>query len=142
MIQRPLFQFLRAKIMKNIFFYIAFAIFTTHELDAMSKHEWRVLPLTSWLSDEYGFIVFLLFHVPLFAILVGLISSLNRKIRTRSRLVISIFLIVHGILHLLFIGHDKYEFTTVYSNILIFGGALCGLIYILFEYTDNKKSIT
>ena len=32
----------------------------THELDAMLNHEWRVLPLTSWLSDEIGMIVFVL----------------------------------------------------------------------------------
>ena len=56
--------------MKDFFFYIGFATLETHELDAVSKHEWRVLPLTSWLSGEYELIVFLLFHIPLFSILV------------------------------------------------------------------------
>ena len=45
--------------MKNIIFYLAMGIMFTHELDAMPNHEWRVLPLTSWLPDEYGIIVFL-----------------------------------------------------------------------------------
>jgi hypothetical protein len=128
--------------MKDYFFYLGFATLATHELDAISKHEWRVLPLTNWLSDEHGFIVFLFFHIPLFAILVGLVASSNRAIRYRSRIAFSVFLIIHGVLHLLFIGHADYEFVTVYSNFLIFGGALCGLIHVILDYVDKKKSIT
>ena len=126
--------------MKDLFFYIGFATLATHELDAVSKHEWRVLPLTSWLPDDYGFLVFLFFHIPLFAILVWLIANSNQTLRYRSRLGFSIFLIVHGVLHLLFTGHRHYEFSSAYSNILIFGGALCGFIHIVMEYTKIKKS--
>jgi len=125
--------------MKDFFFYIGFATLATHEIDAVFKHEWRVLPLTSWLPDEYGFLVFLFFHIPLFAILVWLIANLNQTIRYRSRLGFSIFLIVHGILHLLFAEHRLYEFTSAYSNILIFGGALCGLAHIVLEYAETKN---
>lgn len=128
--------------MKDFFFYIGFAALATHELDAVSKHEWRVLPLTSWLPDEYGFLVFLFFHIPLFAILAWLIANSNQTVRYRSRLGVSIFLIVHGVLHLLFAGHRLYEFTSAYSNMLIFGGALCGLTHIVLEYAERKKIST
>ncbi len=124
--------------MKNTIFYLGVGTFFTHELDAMTHHEWRVLPLTSWLSDEYGLLVFLFFHIPLFAILIALIASTNEKLRYRSRVGISIFLLFHGLLHCLFIGSANYEFTNSTSNILIFGGAALGVIYLLLKYLEGK----
>ena len=56
----------------------------THELDAMPNHEWQVLPLTSWMPNEIGMIVFVLIHIPLFAVLIALISSAEHKIRDRN----------------------------------------------------------
>lgn len=109
----------------------------THELDAMSNHEWRVLPLTSWLSDEYGMMVFLLVHIPLFAVLIALVASTNDKIRLRTRYGISIFLVVHGLLHLFFMGNTGYEFTATLSSIMIFGGALLGILFLLLEYMEK-----
>ncbi len=52
--------------------------------------------MTNWLPDEYGLLVFLFFHVPLFAILIALIASTNEKLRYRSRIGVSIFLLFHG----------------------------------------------
>ena len=124
--------------MKNLMFYLGMGTLFAHELDAMPNHEWRVLPLTSWLPDKIGMIAFILIHIPLFAILIALASSTDNKIRARSRLGISIFLIVHSVLHVLFVGHDAYEFSSMLSNGLIFGGALFGLAYLLFEYRENS----
>jgi hypothetical protein len=128
--------------MKNIVFYLGLGTFATHELDAMTYHEWRVLPLTSWLPDEYGILVFLFLHIPLFAILIALIASTNEKIRYRSRIGISIFLIFHGLLHTLFMGNANYEFFASWSNILIFGGATLGIIYLVLEYLEKRKIST
>lgn len=125
-----------------MFFYAGMGVLFTHELDAIQRHEWRVLPLTSWLPDEYGFIVFLFFHIPLFAVLIALVASANEKIRVRTRIGIGIFLIIHALLHTLFIGNARYEFATLPSNILIFGGALLGVIYLLSEYFGKQKNRT
>ncbi len=122
--------------MKNIAFYLGIGTLFTHELDAMPNHEWRVLPLTSWLPDEIGMIIFVLIHIPLFAVLIALVSNTNDKIRIRSRLGISIFLILHSVLHTLFMNHADYEFSSMLSNGLIFGGALFGLMYLLLEYRE------
>lgn len=105
----------------------------THELDAMLNSEWRVLPLTSWLSDELGKFVFLIAHVPLFAVVVALVSSEREAIRNRSRLFISGFLAIHGLLHAAFSTQPSYEFESAISNILIYGAALCGIAYILLD---------
>ncbi len=126
--------------MKNAIFYLGLGTFFTHELDAMTNHEWRVLPLTSWLPDEYGIFVFLFFHIPLFAILISMVACTNAKIRFRSRIGTSIFLIVHGLLHCLFMGKTNYEFAAPSSNILIFGGSILGAIYLVFEYFQEQKA--
>ena len=122
---------------KNIAFYLGIGTLFTHELDAMPNQEWRVLPLTSWMPNEIGMIVFVWLHIPLFAFLIALISSADRKIRDRSKLGISIFLIVHSLLHALFMKHIHYEFSSILSNTLIFGAALCGLIYLVLEYKEK-----
>ena len=122
--------------MKNIVFYLGMGTLFTHELDAIPNHEWRVLPLTSWLSNEVGMMVFVIIHIPLFAILISLVSSTNDKVRTRGRLSIGIFLIIHSVLHALFMNHIDYEFSSALSNVLIFGGALLGLVYLFLEYRE------
>ena len=127
---------------KYTIFYLGFGTLATHELDAMSNHEWRVLPLTSWIPDEYGISVFLFMHIPLFAILVALAASINTKIRNRSRIGISIFLLFYGLLHSLFIGNENYEFTNLSSNILIYGAAALGFVYLLLEYIDKQTGRT
>lgn len=125
--------------LKDKVFYLAVGVFFTHELDAMRNHEWLVLPLTSWLPNEYGEIVFLWAHVPLFALLVAALSSLNMKIRHNTQLGFSIFLVVHSILHVVFMQHEKYEFESLSSNILIFGGGLLGALHIVMNGRQSRS---
>lgn len=122
-------------------FCLGVGLLFTHELDAMQNHEWRVLPLTSWLSEESGRTIFVLIHIPLFAVLIGLISSQNELIRQRTKFWISVFLIIHGLLHAAFITHEHYEFESLLSNVLIFGGAICGLLYVVFARGNVANSI-
>jgi hypothetical protein len=126
--------------MKSMIFYLGMGTLFTHELDAMANHEWRVIPLLNWLPDSYGMNVFLLLHIPLFAILVSLVASSNPTLRFRSRLGISLFLVIHALLHLLFIGSIGYEFVSAWSNSLIFGGALLGFLYLVIEFMEHQYS--
>ena len=116
--------------MKNAFFYFGLALLFTHELDAVTNHEWRVLPILGSLPDRTGESSFVLLHVPLFAIVLASVASLNRKVRARAQIVASGFLVVHGLLHTLFSGHAEYEFSSVLSSSLIFGAAACGAAYL------------
>lgn len=123
--------------MKKLFFYLGAGTLFTHELDAVLNHEWKVLPLTSWLPDEYGALVFIFAHIPLFAIVLWLISHQKESIRFRSQIWISIFLILHGMLHLLFVGNVNYKFNSLSSNILIFGVVVLGMGYLLLEFREK-----
>jgi hypothetical protein len=37
---------------------------------------------------------------------------------------------IHGVLHAAFMQHAKYEFDSLTSNVLIFGGSILGALYI------------
>ncbi len=126
--------------MKNIIFYLGMGTLFTHELDAMFNHEWRILPLTSWLAEETAMLVFLFFHIPLFAGLIALVASKNDQVRFRSRIGISAFLLIHAALHALFGGNPAYEFSSISSTILIYGGALLGAIHLVLEYKERSAN--
>ncbi|MDH5257022.1 MAG: hypothetical protein OEX07_03410 [Gammaproteobacteria bacterium] len=125
---------------KNIIFYIGMSTLFTHELDALINHEWRLLPFIGLLSDEYGEMAFIFIHIPLFAILIALVASSNDKVRTRSRVGISVFLVIHGLLHVLFMGNVSYEFASTLSNVLIFGGAIFGAVFLLLDFIDKRSN--
>lgn len=124
--------------MRNSLFYLGVGFLFTHELDAVSNHEWRVLPLTSWLPDEYGELVFVLAHVPIFAILSALLASQNIHIRNKTKFFISAFLVIHALLHMAFLMHGDYEFNSLLSNFLIFAGAICGLAYLALKQNQER----
>jgi heme/copper-type cytochrome/quinol oxidase subunit 3 len=119
--------------MKQIVFYLGLGMLFTHELDAMPNHEWRILPLLGATPDNIGFQIFLLAHVPIFAVAIALVASLNASIRTRTRVVVSAFLLAHGLLHALFGTHPLYEFSSFSSEVLIYGSAIFGSAYLVME---------
>jgi len=124
--------------MKNLLFYLGLGTLLTHELDAMPNHEWRVLPLIRALPDETGMTLFVVLHIPIFAGLIALVASRDPRTRALSRLGVGLFLVVHGLLHTLFMRHPDYEFSSLISEILIFGGAALGVIYLVVEYRDRR----
>ena len=123
--------------MKSTAFYLGLAMLFTHELDAMPNHEWRVLPLLRNLEDSVGQVTFILAHIPIFAVVIACVASLNLKTRSMARDIASGFLVVHALLHLAFTGHPAYQFDSVLSASLIYGAALCGLSYLLLRWTEK-----
>jgi Ca2+/Na+ antiporter len=124
--------------MRNTLFCLGLAALFTHELDAIANHEWKVMPILRSLPEELGFNVFVLIHIPLFAVLIALISSNNSRLRKLSRLGVGVFLVIHAGLHVLFTGVDGYEFDSALSSLLIFGGAFVGGLYLLASYKDLR----
>jgi len=118
-------------------FYVALAILFTHELDAVSNQEWRVMPLVNSLGDDWGNFVFIAAHVPLFAVIIAIVSSLGLRTRRLARLAICGFLLIHAGLHLWFSSDPAYEFDSVLSGALIYGGAALGGLYLLLDYLNT-----
>lgn len=113
--------------LREALFLLGYGLLATHELDAVLRAEWRVLPGLSRLDDVLARPLFVWLHVPLFALLTASVGSTKADTRRRARHGISLFLVVHAGLHLLFGGDRHYDFHGATSTLLIFGGALCGL---------------
>lgn len=128
--------------MKDLFFHLGFGTLFTHELDSILNHEWRVIPIIRALPDDTGLIIFIMAHIPIFAILVALVSSENPKTRQMTRIGIGLFLVFHGLLHILFEGHPAYEFSGILSNALIFGGSILGIAYLALEWIEKRSNAT
>lgn len=126
--------------LKSFVLYIGISFLITHELDAVMNKEWLVLPLTSWLQPDIAYEVFLWAHVPLFALMIALLTSSKNKVKSITSKVLATFLIIHGSLHIAFTSHKHYEFSSLSSNLLIYGGAIFGLIYLmLFRYSSKRN---
>ena len=110
--------------MIDLLYYAMVGAFFTHELDAVKRHEWRVLPLTSFLPDDIGRQVFIWAHVPLFA------AILLFNDRTGLRFGLAIFSLVHFGLHWGFRNHPAYEFNNLSSWLIIGGAGLFGGLYL------------
>ena len=127
---------------KDAIFYLGLGLLCTHELDAMPNHEWRVLPLLRLLEDSVGQLVFVVAHVPLFAIIIGLVASLNVRRRRNSRIAVSAFLVIHTFLHWLFSDHPHYHFDSMLSSALIVGAGICGAAFLVLERAGRNSRPT
>ncbi|WP_162789477.1 DUF6713 family protein [Altererythrobacter sp. ZODW24] len=113
----------------HAFFYLGLALLVCHELDAVFRHEWHLLPGLSQLQDGPARTIFILIHIPTFVALFWLTGHESEAIRKRSQLGLDAFLIGHAALHLSMSGHDLYEFEPPVETITVYGGALVGLMH-------------
>lgn len=118
----------------NMLFHVGLAMLLCHELDAVMHAEWRVLPVTSWLPDDAGYVVFVLAHLPLFALLTWALTHPSGGVRNGTRLGLSAFMVVHAGLHLAFHGHAEYHFAGWLSHGLVAGAAAAGAVYLLMRW--------
>lgn len=117
----------------RMMFLFGVSLLFTHELDAMTHAEWRVLPLISLLGPELGRLAFVSFHVPLFAFVMGWLTSHVPGRAIKAQFWVAMFLVLHAGLHLAFSGHPAYTYAGILSNTLIFGSAICGASYLWFS---------
>jgi hypothetical protein len=137
----PLFTAGGVRHMKNIIFYLGMGTLFTHELDAVAHHEWRIFPLIRLLPENLALNVFVLAHVPLFAVAIATVASSNLKAQKVAKVSIAAFFIVHAVLHALFTGHPQYEFFSFTSLTLIFGGAILGGAYLAIEFWPETPNV-
>ncbi|NOX72580.1 MAG: hypothetical protein GXP03_02775 [Alphaproteobacteria bacterium] len=103
------------------------ALLIAHEFDAVKRHEWRILPLTSFLPDATAKTIFLWAHVPIAGLLLWIaVSGPDSPIGFGF----SAFAIIHVGLHWLFRKHPKNEFNNGFSQALIVGAGLAGFAHL------------
>ena len=112
-------------------YFLMVAFFISHELDAVKRHEWRVLPLTSFLPEKAGEQVFIWAHAPVLALLFALGGFDPRSL---TALCFSAFSVVHVFLHIGFRNHPEYDFNNLSSWALIIGTGICGTAHLFALY--------
>ena len=110
--------------MTDFLFYLAFATLVAHELDAVHKHEWRLLFVLRTMPDDSARRAFILIHIPLFAILFWLLAHPVERIQFWTMLSLDVFMMVHAGLHRRLFDRPKYEFHPTYSRFIIYGTAV------------------
>lgn len=101
-----------------------------HEMDAIRCREWRILPMTYFLNEKWGFIVFVMIHIPLFFVILFFLMKPETHHMWRTGL--NYFYMVHFGLHLLLLLHQKNEFKDWVSWFIISGAAIFGFLDLFF----------
>ena len=122
--------------MKNLIFYLGFATIITHELDAMTQSEWKLLFILRSLPEETAPLAFVILHVPLIAALLWLTNNQSQLIKNWSRIALAAFLMIHSGLHKLLENSPNYTFNSSLSLGLIYGGGLLGLFYLIWVFVS------
>ncbi len=113
--------------MTDLIYYCMVGALFTHELDATKRHEWRILPLTSFLPETVGEQTFIWLHLPLFTVLLlGGESGETNGVR----LGLAAFAILHVGLHWLYRKHPANEFNNLSSWALILSAGALGAAYL------------
>ena len=109
-------------------YFAMLALILTHELDAMTRKEWRLLPGWRNLSDEMGRIIFVGAHVPLFFVL--LLLGIGYPLSAAAWW-LSLFAIIHLGMHWLLRNHPENRFDNLGSWLLIGGAGVFGALHII-----------
>jgi hypothetical protein len=110
----------------------------THELDAMTQSEWRLLYVLRSLSDEQGRWWFVAIHVPLFWVLIALTHYANDHVQRVCRVGFAVFCIIHALLHWRLASDPLSTFSSPLSWSLILGAAGLGAAYLGIEARAAK----
>ena len=108
-------------------FALELALLFTHEMDAIHKQEWKMFIVLKDMADEKAALVFMLLHIPLYAILLFLLFS---GLETLGYYIADIFLIGHCLLHFCFRNHPANKLKTGVSNILILAAGGLAIIHL------------
>lgn len=117
--------------MKNLLFNLGLATLSTNELDAVTQSEWHLLYILNNLPEQIAANTFVVAHVPLFTIIFWLGFNENLKVKKWTRIIFSLFLIIHAGLHKALENHPLYTFNSLISKCLIFGAGLIGFLYLV-----------
>jgi hypothetical protein len=110
------------------FFLVSLAFMLLHEMDAVRCHEWRILPLTSFLQERTGMLVFYWLHIPLFFFLLYFSAKSMAAGGDRFSIGFCIFANLHAFVHWAFERHPKCEFKNLLSRSIIWGSAVTGAL--------------
>jgi hypothetical protein len=124
---------------QSLFIHLILALLFTHELDAMTQSEWRLLYVLRDLGDDEGRWWFVAIHVPLFGALIALTHHAHASVQRISRIGLAAFCVVHALLHIRLRNDPLSTFSTPLSWSLILGAAGVGAVYLVLMIRKSLK---
>jgi hypothetical protein len=112
-------------------FWTNMALLVVHELDAVRRREWRMLPFLNRLEDKAAYRAFVLLHAPIVVAFLWLLGHPSANVRLWFQTFVDAFLVVHVGLHHIFRTHEANEFATTLSRRIIQAMALLGAIHLI-----------
>jgi hypothetical protein len=116
------------------------AVMFTHELDAMTQSEWRLLYVLRSLSDEQGRWWFTALHIPLFWALIMLTHHRSELVQSMSRSGFAVFCIIHALLHWRLASDPLSTFSSPLSWGLILAAAGLGAAYLCMHLRVFRRT--
>ncbi len=117
--------------MEEFFYWAMAACFFTHELDAVRRHEWRMLSVVRRIPDKLAEQVFVWLHAPLFLAIFWFSKDGEMNSFTVG---LSLFAVAHVGLHWIFRKHPNNEFDSFGSWALIDVTGFFGALYVMSHF--------
>jgi hypothetical protein len=126
--------------MQTVLYYLGLACLFTHELDAVTHSEWRLLFILRDIPDPGASSLFVSLHVPLFFGILWLSHHRLDRVRNATRIAVALFLGVHGALHFLLSSAPASEFHGPLSVTLITTASVFGFAYLLLQWWPSSRA--
>ncbi|CAM8655058.1 hypothetical protein MCEMSEM22_01806 [Comamonadaceae bacterium] len=126
-------------LMQKTLVQLMLAVLFTHEMDAMTQSEWRLLYVLQSLGDDPGRWWFVAMHIPLFWALIALTHHASDLVQWVSRRGLAMFCIIHAVLHWRLADDPLSTFSSPLSWGLILGAAALGAAYLGIEVQDARS---
>jgi len=121
-------------------YYLALAFLITHELDAVTHSEWRLLFVLRDLEEAIAAQAFVALHVPLLFAVLWYSHHTRRKIGYWTRVGVAAFLIVHMLVHFSLSGAPQYDFDGILSRILILSSGTFAGFYLISQWRSREAN--
>ena len=122
-------------------FAVGLSLLISHELDAMIRNEWELLPGLNRLDPDIVPDVFNLLHVPLVAAVVWLLISGDLRTRRRTMISSEVLFVVHAVAHTLLRGDQRYQFQPPVETITVYGSAIVSAAHLLVAWFDRRMRL-
>lgn len=117
-----------------VLFAFNFSLLLLHEMDAIRAKEWKMFIFLKDMKEQTGYIVFSLIHLPLYFWVIYTVSQVWSGGYAIVYLLTDVFLIAHAVIHYFFRKHAANDFSTIYSNILIYSMAALSVIHLILLF--------
>ena len=121
----------------DLVFYLAVSTFLAHEMDAVHKREWRLLPVLRRISERTARRAFVFAHAPLGALLLWLAAYPSDRVQLWTAVGFDLFLVLHAGLHWRAAGRPDNGFVTTPSWVLIYGAAVLGGLHLVVLWASR-----